>query len=353
MKFLAVAISFVVSFALCPVITAVCCKYGWYDEINPRKIHKEKVPRLGGIAIFTGLLISVAYFSVVDDGNFSFVLPAFVGGILVFVMGILDDFLNLRARLKFAVQIVAAIIMSLGECYFDEIFGFKFPVPWITGRVLTVFWVIFFMNAYNLIDGIDWLCSGLSFLALGAISVIFLYKGFDVGVISLSLCAAILGFMFWNKPDAKIFLGDGGSETLGYAIAIFPMLLQGDPVFNYNKIILCALLSAIPCIDVFAAIFRRVRDKRSIFSSDRGHLHHKLLNIGFSRGSILVFLLTFQFLISCVAVMTLFITRDIGLMLIASVFSFVILFFITIHYINRAVNIKMRGHLADCPQKEH
>ncbi|MBQ7159291.1 MAG: undecaprenyl/decaprenyl-phosphate alpha-N-acetylglucosaminyl 1-phosphate transferase [Treponema sp.] len=278
-------------------------------------------------------------------------LPIFIGGFIIFLAGTVDDFLNLRAKLKFVIQIIAALIVSLSPLYFHSFLGFR--IPSVAGRVFTFLWILGLVNAYNLIDGLDWLCGGLSFLTMLTMGFILTSYGKDAGNLYFILGAAIAGFLVFNKPPAKIFLGDGGSQTLGYFVAVSP-LFNTFGAFEDTKIIVLILLTSIPVTDVIAAVWRRKRDHRAIFSADRAHIHHKLVNIGFSKITTVGFLLTLQFLICLSSLGVIFMrNKRSAIVLLFVALSFVYLFFITIHYINRAVNIKMAGHLDAAPQEEH
>lgn len=350
-------IAFFISVAFTPVVIFLCKKNNWYDEPGARKMHDSAVPRLGGFCVFFAFFIAAAvYVRFFSGGGYAFAVPLFVGGLVIFLTGIIDDFFDLRAKLKFVMQIAVALIVALSPLYFRSFLSFA--VPSVLGRIGTFFWIILLMNAYNLIDGLDWLCGGLSFLTLLTVGLLLAYYGSDAGNIYFVLCAALAGFLVYNKPKAKIFLGDGGSQTLGYFIAVAPLFAPSgtfaDARFEEVKVILMLLLMSIPVTDVIAAVIRRTRDHRAIFSADRAHVHHKLINIGLSGETTVAFLLCLQLLICLSAIGAVFMrTRKASLSLTLVVLGFVWLFFITIHYVNRAVNIKFRGHLAAEPQEEH
>ena len=340
------------SVLITPIVIALCKKYNWYDEVDPRKVHKGAIPRLGGLSVFLAFIAAASlYIFKFSPEDYFFALPIFVGGLIIFVAGVIDDFLNLRAKLKFVIQIIAALTVSLSPLYFHKFLGFD--INPIVGRVFTFLWILGLVNAYNLIDGLDWLCGGLSFLTIMTMAVILTSYGKDAGNIYFILGAAVAGFLVFNRPPAKIFLGDGGSQTLGYFIAVSP-LFNSFGMFEDTKIVVMILLTSIPVTDVIAAVWRRKRDHRKIFSADRAHIHHKLINIGFSKIVTVGFLLVLQMLICFSSFGIIFMrNKKSAVVLLFVALSFVYLFFITIHYINRAVNIKMQGHLDAAPQEEH
>ena len=345
-------LAFVLCVAITPLIIGLCKKFNWYDELDPRKVHQGQIPRLGGVGIFFSFLVSMfiylAFFSSVD---LHYAVPAFFGGLIIFLFGVIDDFMNLRAKLKFLIQIVSATVVSFSPLYFKAVLGLELPV--FLGRGITFCWILFLVNAYNLIDGLDLLCGGLSLITLGTAGVFMLAGGQSVGNIYILLCASILGFLVYNRPPAKIFLGDGGSQSLGFVIAMIPLFpMQGG--IEHTKVLVAMLMVSIPVTDVIAAVWRRTREHRSFFSADRAHIHHKLVNIGFSKLATALTLLFIQLCICLAVLSTLFMskTRDAIIMLCVSLFL-VWSFFILLHYINRSVNIRHVGHLADAPQKEH
>ncbi|MCR5171608.1 MAG: undecaprenyl/decaprenyl-phosphate alpha-N-acetylglucosaminyl 1-phosphate transferase, partial [Treponema sp.] len=279
-EYLLIILSFVLSFVFVKLTIYISGKENWYDEIDARKIHSGNIPRLGGLGLFLSFGITFCVYKLIKKDLDTTTLPILAGGFCIWLYGILDDFKNLRARLKFVIQIlVIGAVVYFSPYYLKNILGLQLPV-WF-GKAITFFWILLLVNAFNLIDGIDWLCSGITLLSVLTLSFIFAKANSNIFVSLMFLSASILGFMYFNKPDAKIFLGDGGSQTLGYCVAVLPLLYE-DSSLMYNKVLVMILFASIPVTDVIAAIWRRLRDKRSIFSTDRAHIHHKLLNIGFS-----------------------------------------------------------------------
>ena len=346
----AIMSSFVLSFCFCPAIIKICEKLNWYDEIDPRKIHTGKIPRLGGVALFTAFLISwiCAHFLVLSTGV-RFYAPLFAGFGIIMLFGVIDDIFNLRAKLKFLIQMIAALVVSFSPYHFGTLFMWKFP-PFV-GEILTFFWIISIVNAFNLIDGMDWLCGGISFLTCLTLAFIFKAGNNNIFLFYFMLCGSIAGFLFWNKPNAKIFLGDGGSQTLGYLIAIAPLFYKGNPRFEFTQFPMMILLCSIPITDVIAAIWRRRREHRSFFSADRAHIHHKLLNVGFSKLAAIFFLLAVQFFICFSAFVSYFMSIRGAIVLLGFSLVFVWGIFITFHYLNRSVNLAHRGLLSENPMK--
>ena len=347
--------TFVVSFALCPLLIELCKKLKLYDDVDPRKMHTGNVSRLGGGAIFISFIIAMVLVAIFTPKSYPVksYIPVFAGGMIIFLLGISDDFIHLRAKFKFLIQICAAILATFSPCCLTSIFGLQLPV--FISKFFTFFWILLLVNAYNLIDGIDLLCGGISFTTFAAIAFVQFYIGnAGFGFVAIILCAAIIGFLFWNKPTAKIFLGDGGSLTLGYFVAVLPLFPSDNPSYEFNKFIFCLLIASLPTIDVIASIIRRTRERRSIFSPDRAHLHHKLINIGFSKIIATLFLNGMQILICLIICFGVTADEhDHYMFVLIITYCFVIIFFSAIHYINRAINRKFKGKLAENAQKEY
>lgn len=343
-----VLFAFVLALIFCPIIIKICRKLGLYDEVNPRKIHKGKIPRLGGIALFSSFLLVWFFtniFSNVVSEKFYFSL--FFGFGIILLFGVIDDIFNMRAMMKFIAQMAAALVVSLSPYHFKHLFFLTFP-PFV-GEIITFIWIISFVNAFNLIDGMDWVCGGISFLIILTLGIIFKIENNPIYAFYFILSGSIAGFLVWNKPDAKIFLGDCGSQSLGYLIAVAPLFNYESSKLEFLQFPIMILLASIPITDVLAAIWRREREKRSFFSPDRAHIHHKLLNIGFSKRSAIFFLLAVQFVI-CLAALASYLMRiRNGIVVISFSLIFVWGIFITFHYLNRAVNIAHKGLLDEHP----
>ena len=349
-------VSVCIAFFLCvcctPPLIALCKKKNWYDKPNPRKLHQSSIPRLGGVTVFAAFIVAVLiYIFLFAKENYFFALPLFFGMLVIFFGGLADDFSNLHARIKLLIQIATALIVAVSPLYLKDLLGFR--VPMLVGRVCTFMWIIAIINAFNLIDGLDWLCGGIAFLVLVTIGIIFRCYGLEAGNLCFVLCGALLGFLIFNHPPAKIFIGDCGSQTLGYIIAVSP-LLGSASVFDDIKPLVMILLIALPGTDVVAAIWRRTRDHRSLFSTDRAHIHHKFINIGFSKNATIFFLLFLQAL-TCGAALGLVFMPDkkTTLILFGVTLALLWILFGTIHYVNRSVNMRLHGHLDAAPQEEY
>ena len=327
--------TFCVAVIVIPLVIMLCKKQGWYDSINVRKIHSGSIPRLGSIGfapIF--LIVSSIYLWMLERNLFNAYIPLIIAGFLVFLLGVFDDFYELKPTIKLIGQCVAAIIPIVFGFEITQIgpFNIGFLSP-----VITFFWLIGIINAFNLIDGVDALCASLALSITIVAGVVLTFGGSEYSALPFILAGGIIGFLFYNKPKAKIFMGDGGSQFLGFIIAIFP-LFKTTATINYNFFLMMIILNSIPILDTFAAIWRRKREKRPFFSPDKRHLHHKLMDMGYTTKSILFFLLIIQTglcILSLIAVLWIEDAR--GFIILCGALVSMLIFFTIIHYTSRTV----------------
>lgn len=335
-------ISLILSAGLIPLVIHFCRYYSLYDSVNARKIHSGNIPRLGGVAICLGFVIaSILCFIFDKDHKFTNVVPILCSGTLIFVFGILDDIIEMRAIFKLLVQLVASGIVVLFDFRISQIFGWVLPI-WIS-RAVTFCWILGIINAYNLIDGMDGLCGTLVLTSLITYGFMLISSHFEGAAVCFILAGAILGFLFynWPLPNAKIFMGDGGSQFLGFMLATIPLYSSADS-FQYNKFLLMLVIVSFPMMDTIAAIWRRLRDHRPIMSPDKSHLHHKLLNLGFDKVHALIIVISIQILICVTVYVSLFLERKYSIAILIIAYLFMIGFFSVIHFTNYAVIRKIK-----------
>ena len=285
---LALAAAFVISFAATPVVRSFAKQVGAVDiPDNKRHIHTHPIPRMGGLAIFLGFLLSVLLFANITPQ----VRGILLGAILIVVVGAIDDVLNLNAWLKFCVQIVAAVIAVLSGVIINVvsnpllITGEQAITIGILAVPVTILWIVGVTNSVNLIDGLDGLACGVSAIAslsMLVVSMLVSEANSNVAVILAALCGGCLGFIPYNLNPAKIFMGDTGALLLGYVLATASVI----GMFKFYAIvtfILPVLALAVPLSDTIFAFTRRIMRGQSPFHADRGHFHHKLLDIGLNQ----------------------------------------------------------------------
>lgn len=281
-------VAFAFSFASTPIVYRLAYKVGAIDiPKDSRRMHKKPIPRLGGLAIIFGFTISICCFA-----HFSRALIATLcGAIVIAVMGVIDDCKNLSAKRKFVVQVLAALIVIIGgniritvltnpNIFSDNPY---IVLPYWLSVITTVFWIVFITNAVNFIDGLDGLAAGVS--AIMSVSLVFIalrIQEYSSAIIGLALMGACFGFLPFNFNPAKIFMGDTGSTFLGFILAT--LSIQG--VFKSYAIITFAvplLILGLPLFDALFAMLRRILKGQSPMVADRGHLHHRLIDMGFSQ----------------------------------------------------------------------
>lgn len=278
--------AFVLAFLLTPPVKVLAGYIGAVDvPKDNRRMHTTPIPRLGGLAIFLGFLIATLLFCEMTQQMRGILL----GAVVIVIMGIVDDVVALPAKPKFLVQILAALIPVMSGVRVEILTNFNLfsDKPYVSLGVLsiplTVLWIVGMTNAVNFIDGLDGLAVGVSSIATMAIlAIAVLVADGPVAVVAAALCGACFGFFPFNLNPAKIFMGDTGATFLGYLLAT--LSVQG--LFKMYAVISFAvpfLIFGLPIFDTAFAMVRRISEGRSPMSADRGHLHHRLIDMGFSQ----------------------------------------------------------------------
>lgn len=283
MLYLTLVLAFVASILLTPVVKAIAFRVGAVDRPNYRKVHARIMPRLGGLAIFGAFLIGYFILKPVDPEN-PFAAPFIIGGaVIIIITGVLDDMFEITAKAKLLGQFIAAGIVVYGGLQIEFInlpFGGVLDFGYLS-IPLTILWIVGITNAINLIDGLDGLAAGVSTIALITLAGMALMKG-DMFVFSMAaiLAASSSGFLIYNFHPAKIFMGDTGALFLGFMISVLALL--GFKNITVISLIIPVIMLGVPISDTFFAIVRRWRLKQPLSAPDKSHLHHCLLNVGFT-----------------------------------------------------------------------
>lgn len=282
-----------------PLILAFCKKKRVYDVPNPRKVHRTLIPRLGGVCFMPSMLVSfvlaIAIMGYQYKGNI-IVRPwsviFFVSILIIYITGLVDDFIGLSPKIKFAAQVAAACLLTGAGLYINNfygLFGIHTLPGWI-GIPITVFFIVYICNAMNLIDGIDGLAACLTEIALGGFFISYYSEGLLVYCILIAgLMGVLLPFLYFNifgipEKNNKIFMGDSGSLTLGFILAFLAVKLSMDnpSVMPTDALRMPTALTLliVPTLDVGRVIIHRFRTHRPIFKADKNHIHHKLMRYG-------------------------------------------------------------------------
>lgn len=288
------AFACVIAFALTPMSISLAHKIGAVDvPLDKRRMHKRPIPRFGGIAIFLATTFSI----MVLDGNFPKIQIAMIGGAFMYLLGAIDDLMNLKPLVKASGQVVIACFvytMGIRIEFINTIFtGGKYNFGEGLSLVITILWIVGITNAVNLIDGLDGLAAGVTCIIALSLAYIAYIHGSIFGSVSVMLALAALagacvGFLPYNFSPARTFMGDGGALFLGYMIAAFSVISPLKRATFVAAIVPIAAL-AIPIFDTLFAIVRRKVKGIPILEGDKGHLHHRLMRAGFGqRRSVLI-----------------------------------------------------------------
>lgn len=302
---LSFATSFVIAFLSTPFVKRLAHKIGTIDvPKDERRMHKKPIPLIGGLAIFLGFVVSSLIFVKVDIEIMSMLL----GGLIMVVLGIFDDKYCLSAKLKLVVQILVAMIPVFSGVRIERIIlpfvesgGIEFG--WLSYPI-TILWIVALTNAVNLIDGLDGLAAGVSAIASFSIFLVAIIQGeYIIAILTAALLGACFGFLPYNFSPASIFMGDTGSTFLGYIMACISVI----GLFKIHAIISFAvpfIAFGIPIFDTSFAILRRIKEHRPIMSPDRGHLHHRLVDMGFTQKQAVLIIYAICVILGAIAVIS-------------------------------------------------
>ena len=283
-------LSFIITFITIPIVINVAELKRLYDEPSFRKAHVSSVPNLGGLVIFASVFFSTAL--LIDFTQFigyNFVLAALT---ILFFVGLKDDILVIAFTWKFLGQLFAALLVvvlaDIRLTSFYGVFGI-YHISYVTSILVSVFLIILIINSFNLIDGIDCLASSIGIL------IFFLYGGWfilenqmQLAIVAFSIGSSLVGFIYYNFPPARIFMGDTGSLTIGLIMSALTIKFieingagQGQYIIGAIPAVASAIL-IVPLIDTLRIFFVRISRKRSPFNPDKNHIHHKMVNLGFN-----------------------------------------------------------------------
>ena len=305
--------------------TPLAMKLAWrvnaIDYPDGRRVNKLPTPRLGGVAIFAGLVLGLGFMVIVNWINPDLLhirglntgINYFgVGGalLIVFAIGLLDDIYQIKPLAKFLGQILAAIVACVSGVLFSHFlnpFGSGIiDIGWLA-YPFTVFYLVAFANIINLIDGLDGLASGVVAICAAALFVLsFSRGGMDAAIMAAALVGVCGGFLFFNFHPAKAFLGDSGSLLLGFSLGIVSLfgVVRATALIS---LLIPVVIAGIPVIDTFTSIVRRMRSGKPIFAADKEHVHHRFINLGFSQR---ITVLIIYGLSSVLAVLAILIAQD-------------------------------------------
>ncbi len=270
-----------------------------------RRMHEETVPRGGGVAVFFSLILTFL-FALFERGETLFSLSgAFLsGGALIVGIGLCDDIFSLSPKAKLFSQLLVSFIpisfgfQAEGISFFSVRISFSYPFS----LVFSLLWMLCFINAFNLIDGLDALATGVAVICSLSLFVCFYGGDWEWNILIVSLCGACLGFLPYNRHKASIFLGDSGSLFLGFSFGLLSLSAAGSDEPSPLPILTLFLIFAFPICDLLFAVARRIYHKKSIFSADTGHFHHRILSLGFTQKASVRILLFYSLLLALLGI---------------------------------------------------
>ncbi|MFV0288236.1 MAG: glycosyltransferase family 4 protein [Mycoplasmatales bacterium] len=329
--------SFFITLIIVFIIQKVAIKLKVVDKPNYRKVHEQPKALLGGLAVYLSILLIYSIhlgFSFNNETKYLVILA----GILM-LLGLYDDIFDLKAIYKLIGQLIIAFLTAyfVGGINRIEVYGYVINFTLIQGILIETFWIVALINAFNLIDGLDGLSSGVGILSLMSLVILGMINNDSTSIMFIMIMiGSLLGFLYYNFNPATIFLGDSGSMLIGYLIAIISM--NSYKTVTLTSMMLLMLIAFMPFFDVFLAIVRRKANKQKAFEADSLHFHHRLMLKGYSHAKavfILYFIMTIYSLIAIFLELTTNFYIKLGLtgfMMIVTIFIFEKLYLLSDKY---------------------
>ncbi|MDR2167651.1 MAG: undecaprenyl/decaprenyl-phosphate alpha-N-acetylglucosaminyl 1-phosphate transferase [Clostridiales bacterium] len=300
----AFAASFGIALFLTPWARKVSFKLGAVDKPKARGMHNKPMPRLGGLAIVLGFMATM--------GILAFFMPELrtlqfagfaVGALIIVGLGMLDDIYNLKARVKLFVQIGAAVVVVFTGTRIDFI-GWNLPEIFDTLSVpITILWIVGIVNAVNFVDGVDGLAAGVSSIAAVFLTILCIMTGSPLAVVfAATLAGSSLGFLPRNFSPAEVYMGDTGATFIGYVLAV-SSIIGVYKSYALLSVLIVGFALALPIMDTVYVMVCRILKRKSPMTADRGHLHHKLIDRGYSHKQTVVILYVVSIFAGAIAIL--------------------------------------------------
>lgn len=320
-------VAFILTLILTPTIRRLTVRYGAVDQPSERKVHSMPIPSSGGVAIFFAFLFAVLFFNRPTPEILGFL----IGITIITGMGLLDDVLTLPPATKFFGQIMATLIVIYSgvriEFLSDILNNHSRTVDLgFLSLPFTFFWILGITNAINFIDGIDGLAAGVSGITAWTLGVVALMTGrYDAGVLAFTLGAAAFAFLPFNFSNKKkIFMGDSGSNFLGFSLAVVSILGMVKVATAFSMLLPIIILS-VPIFDTLFAIVRRLIARKSPFEPDVSHLHHRIIKLGFNHRQTAYIIYLICIVLSIVAILSMNIADKYSVVLLLSAGAFLVI----------------------------
>ena len=298
-QLVAFLLGFLYTLLLVPLVKRLALRFGALDKPNARKVHHVPIPLGGGLGVFGGYLLAMAtvialspsFRQALTTVTRSQLLGMTIGGLLIVIVGLIDDRFGMPAKVKFACQLLIGLVMFYFGIRIDYLTVPFYGVVFLNSFesiAVTLFWIAGITNALNLIDGLDGLLAGVSLTVASVFFVVSLMKGqFVIVLVMACLAGCSIGFLRYNFNPAQIFRGDTGSLFFGLMFAGWSIigLLKSTATFAF---LMPIFLMAVPIFDTTFAILRRLWNHKPIFQADKGHLHHRLMGLGFNQRQVVL-----------------------------------------------------------------
>ena len=342
-----ILISYLTTFFLLPLIIKLAHKNQLYDIPDERKTHNYPVSSLGGIAIFSGLILSMLLVS--DFNNYHSELQYYIAGFFViFILGVIDDIFILKAWQKALGQLaVAAVLTIKGNLLVTDMHGFLgiYSLTHIASISISFFTILLLINAFNLLDGVDGLAASIGLVVCLLFGIFFIMNNVvSYAVLAFSISGSLLAFLMYNFPPAKIFMGDSGSTLIGLICSMLAIKFVENPIIQFNLTSYATPAIAfgfllIPLLDVLRVFALRIAKNKSPLAPDRSHIHHLLQNKGLTHTEVTITLLTSELVFAAITISL----QNINInFVIASQF---ILYFTAIYILKRYIPVRKKLHI--------
>lgn len=321
-------VAMAVAAAVTPLSVKAAPKIGVMDiPKDERRMHNKAMPRFGGIAIYAGIMVSLAVFALEDTG----VISIMAGCTMIYILGLIDDIRNLKPAVKLIGQAACAVVLYVQGIRIEFITNYLGEGSMVFGDVacfiITVLWVVAITNAVNLIDGLDGLAAGIAAISALCIGYVAYINGrYTTTLAMMAIAGASLGFLPYNFHPAKTFMGDGGSQLLGFSIAAFSIMGTVKST-TIVVVIIPALVLGLPIFDTLMAIIRRTLRHQSFATADKEHLHHRIMKAGYGQKRAVMIMYCISGIMGVVAVLYSrgFVVEYLGLVAVAAMLIYVLL----------------------------
>ena len=332
-------VAFVVAVIMTPLAIKIAPKIGAMDiPKDERRMHSKAMPRFGGMAIFVGIMVSLACFSFKDTG----VSSIMIGCIMIYIVGVVDDLKTLKPIVKLGGQVICAAVLFFQGIRIEFITNYFGEGSMVFGDIacfiITTLWIVAITNAVNLIDGLDGLAAGISAISALCIGyVAYIHGQYTTTLAMMVIAGASLGFLPFNFHPAKTFMGDSGSQLLGFSIAAFSILGTVKST-TMVVVIIPALVLGLPIFDTFMAIVRRTLRHQSFATADKEHFHHRIMRAGYGQRRSVMLMYCISAIMGIVAVLYSrgYTVEYLGLLAVEAMLIYVLLSDTS----NRSVNVR-------------